>query len=436
MCDIMKLKLTLPRITSIIFNIIFIISKIPYVVWLNILVATFLIIDALRLLYGMKNEFSLLGFQVIIFIVILFGPRFLISLFIKIVHSVMTRLFPPDCSNNSKKYCITVAIFTTIIITLLLLLSLVLVTLAVSRYLNLVISSLCNNYSFTISVIIVFIYIKFIITMILRLLSLKQLIKSIIVSAILILIMIGTTYVIFRSSIYGLHSLEEISDYVNTRTYYSQALPIRGGNDIFMWSLFGVGACGEMAYIAKVILESKGYEAYVAGFPGEDHVFTVVYINGSWWVLDPGYPCCRSVSMVERVKYRIQEMGNVSSVIVYLDAGFIDLTEYYVPYDTFIFNVTYRGHPVAGACITLRHLFDNKFDIEIPGKGMCYYTNSSGIAVIYLGGSGYNGTKIRQSDPYFEVCVNGKSVGIHIQSSASSKTHIINIDLSKPVKDN
>ncbi len=60
-------------------------------------------------------------------------------------------------------------------------------------------------------------------------------------------------------------------------------------------------------------------------------------------------------------------MGNVLSTIVYLgDNEFIDLTRNYVPYNVYVFNVTYNGHLVAGACLTLKYLFDGKPNIEIP----------------------------------------------------------------------
>ena len=118
-----------------------------------------------------------------------------------------------------------------------------------------------------------------------------------------------------------------------------------------------------------------------------------------------------------------------------LSNEFIDLTRYYVPYDVYVFNITYNGNPVAGACITLRHLFDGKPNIEIPGKG-CYYTNVSGIAVVYLGGSGYNKSNLGKWDPYFEVYVNGEPTGIRVRSTATGKMHLISIDLAKLDKDN
>ncbi len=264
----------------------------------------------------------------------------------------------------------------------------------------------------------------------------KLLLRSCATTLIAVIVLTSISYAMFTATTASLNDFAEISQFVESRTYpVSGLFSWRSYNDIYMWSLLGIGACGEKAYVVKTILEEKGYEAYVAGFPGEDHMFAVVYVNGSWWVLDPGYRCCHSISMAERVKYRINEMGNVSSIIVYLDEGFIDLTKYYIPYDIFIFNVTYNGHPVAGACVTLRHLFDNKLDVEIP-KGRCYYTNTSGIVIIYLGGSGYNRTDLGKWDPYFEVYVNGKPTGIRVRSTATGKAHVVNIDLAKLSKDN
>jgi len=170
------------------------------------------------------------------------------------------------------------------------------------------------------------------------------------------LIFLSSSLYLFRISVCNLYSFNDISYYVGSRTY-TDILPyfVRSNYDLYLWILLGGGHCGEMAYVAKTILEEKGYEAYIAGFPGEDHFFAVVFINDSWIVIDPGYPCCYAVSFHERIKHRImKEYGNISSIIVYVieqDAfrltyqykGFIELTQYYLPYDTFVIHVYIKG---------------------------------------------------------------------------------------------
>lgn len=126
-----------------------------------------------------------------------------------------------------------------------------------------------------------------------------------------VFIIIIVSHAMFTYAIEHINSFNEISWFAYSRTYPLNIFPgsssLRSYNDIYMWSLFGVGACYEMAYVSKIILEEKGYEAYIAGFPGEDHVFTVVYAGDSWIVLDPGYPCCRVIPLSGRVKYRMRD---------------------------------------------------------------------------------------------------------------------------------
>ncbi|MCD6300996.1 MAG: transglutaminase domain-containing protein [Staphylothermus sp.] len=386
-----------------------------YMITTVILVLLFTIINASRMLYGYKNNI-ILAIQLALFIIILYG--------LEIFHKMLVL---QDKYSTPKG---TLAI-------MFLLTSVAGIFIAMTWFLDIVgihsiLVILTSSYLLW-KIIPVYFLGKTKIFANLR----KLLIRSCATTLVAIFVLTSTSYTVFTATTASLNDFAEISQFVEFRTYpVSVPFSLRSYNDIYMWSLFGIGACGEKAYIAKTILESKGYEAYVAGFPGEDHMFTVVFVNGSWWALDPGYDCCRSVSMVERVRYRMQEMGNISSIIVYLDDNeFIDLTRYYVPYDVYVFNITYNGNPVAGACITLRHLFDGKPNIEIPGKG-CYYTNVSGIAVVYLGGSGYNKSNLGKWDPYFEVYVNGEPTGIRVRSTATGKMHLISIDLAKLDKDN
>ncbi len=269
---------------------------------------------------------------------------------------------------------------------------------------------------------------------------LKQLIRSVMVMTIVFAILLFSSLNLFRISVNALNNLSDISHYVISRTY-TDHLPnfVRSNYDLYLWVLLGGGHCDEMAFIAKNILEEKGYEVYIAGFPGEDHYFAIVRINDSWIVVDPGYFPRRAIPLDKRVECRIREYGNISSIIAYIIEqdtfklayryeGFIELTQYYLPYDTFVIRITYKGHPIAGAQVVLKHRFHGD-EVEIPGKGLCFYTNGSGYVVIHLSGSMYNKSDANPYDLYFEIYVNGRHTGKYIQSTMSGKTHYIEIDL-------
>ena len=399
----------------IVLQIVSIARKIPYTISLSVLVIIFLVINALRLVYGVKCLFLLFS-QFLIFSMMLFEPRFLITMDM------------PEHFNNIKKFVIWIC--TLLIVALL-------------YFMVSFILSLVNVYSITAFLIITFILWKPLASLVLCKagvsVSKKQLFNLILATIVVTLIMIGGSYAIFRISIMELYSLDGVSEYVFTRTYYSQLSSFRSYYDIYYWILFGVGACDEMALVVKNILEEKGYEVYITGFPGEDHYFAIVYVNGSWIAIDPGYFPHKAIPLDERVRYRVKEYGNVSSIIAYVIEqdtfkltcrceGFVELTQYYLPYDTFVIHVTYRGHPIIGAQVVLKHRFHGSM-MEIPGKGLCFYTNESGYVTIHLGGSMYNKSDANPYDPCFEIYVNGKPTGIYIQSTMSGKTHYIEIDL-------
>jgi hypothetical protein len=61
---------------------------------------------------------------------------------------------------------------------------------------------------------------------------------------------------------------------------------LRANDDFLKFLLNGDGACGETAMATSNFLRKLGFNAYKAGFPGEDHSFTEVQIDGKWEVLD------------------------------------------------------------------------------------------------------------------------------------------------------
>jgi len=140
----------------------------------------------------------------------------------------------------------------------------------------------------------------------------------------------------------------QILRYGTVWSYKGLTVAFRSSN-FWDWIIFGFGACGETAEVGRMILISGGLEAFVACFPAEDHVFTVVNLNGTWYAIDPGY-YTYAILVSKRITERIEEFGNISYIVVYLDTGnFLELTQHYVPYDTIIIKVTYQELPVVGA---------------------------------------------------------------------------------------
>ena len=64
---------------------------------------------------------------------------------------------------------------------------------------------------------------------------------------------------------------------------------LRAQNDFWKFLMVGTGHCGEMSTATISYLGRLGIEARKVGLPGENHEFVEVELNGSWWVVDPGY---------------------------------------------------------------------------------------------------------------------------------------------------
>ena len=168
----------------------------------------------------------------------------------------------------------------------------------------------------------------------------------------------------------------------------------------------------------------------MASFPAEDHFFTAVNLNGTWYAVDTGY-YGHAIPLSKRVIERAEELGNVSYIVIYLDGGsFLELTQRYVPYDTIIIRVTYRGIPVVSACISLKHKFRGG-NFSIPGDKHYFYTDDNGIVVLHLGLPKYKREKVSHYDPYFLIYVNDKCTYHKVTSSGSHKTWHIHIELTE-----
>jgi len=251
------------------------------------------------------------------------------------------------------------------------------------------------------------------------------------------------TLLIASSVVYGIvyHELSQLTDPYEKTNYIASLLThnrwcyidnscllknIGQASDLFTWIVMGYSRCSGIAYIAMVLLNQYGVEAYYAGFPGEDHFFVVANISGKLYVIDPGL-YNRAVTIEERIRDRLKNWGSISYIAVYRGDGVIDLTNKYpeiLPYDTIVIKVLNNSKPVPNACIILKHRFQNYKETEIPGNGYCLYTNSSGEVVIHLGIPHYK-EKAQYYEPFFHIYVDGKDTGITVSSNGTYTTQYI-----------
>jgi hypothetical protein len=193
--------------------------------------------------------------------------------------------------------------------------------------------------------------------------------------------------------------------------------------------LVGVGACGELAMATVTYLKNLGFEARKVVFPGEDHAFVEVKINGEWRVLDPGYYPSENLTRKERAERRLTEFGAISYVIGYVDSSFVELTQYYVPTDTIIIKVTHEGEPFANAEISLRHKFMSR-TLQLPDNGVSFCSDGNGTVTFHLGALNYN-SKANEFEPYFWIYINGRNTGYNVTSTGTGQTQFVEIDLTK-----
>jgi len=219
-----------------------------------------------------------------------------------------------------------------------------------------------------------------------------------------------------------------ISDLIcNTTTFNSS--PLRANDDFWKFLLVGVGACGETAMATTTFLNDLNIEARKASFPGEDHAFVEVKINGNWLILDPGYYLSELLTREERAARRIEDIGAISYVTAYVDSSFVELTQYYVPADTIVIRITYGSEPLANAQIYLSHKFRNR-QLRLPDSISTFYSDGNGTIVLHMGALTYN-NRAEPYEPYYWIYVNGKNTGYNVTSTGTGKTHFIEIDLAE-----
>lgn len=219
-----------------------------------------------------------------------------------------------------------------------------------------------------------------------------------------------------------------ISDFVRaTNLNFPLLDPFRANKDFWKYLIVGVGACGEMEMATSTFLNKLGFQTREVRFPGENHAFTEVEINGTWMVLDPGYFQSRILTREERAAERIKEFGAISYVITYVDGSFVELTNYYVPTDTIKITVTSNGEPLANAHVYLTHKFMSSI-WRLPDESQTFILDSNGTIILRMGKLSYN-DKAKEYDDCYWINVNGIDTGYNITSTGTDKEQLVRIDL-------
>jgi len=236
-----------------------------------------------------------------------------------------------------------------------------------------------------------------------------------------------------RSSRSDTDRVEFVSDYVyNVTTSFwglkglekTYVILHRVSSDFLKFLLVGAGSCGEMAHATKAIFDNLDLESRIVSFPGEDHMFVEVRLNGTWFVVDPGYRLSL-MTRQERGSTRLQEIGGLSYVVTRTGQGLIELTQYYVTTDRIVIRVTENDEPVANAGIVLKHTFMGN-RMLLPEL----YTDVNGTIEMNMGPTTYNHSKIEPAEPYYWIYVNGQKTEFKVNSMGIGRFVSIEIDLA------
>lgn len=191
----------------------------------------------------------------------------------------------------------------------------------------------------------------------------------------------------------------------------------------------GVGACGEMAMSTSTFLNALGLDSHIVVFPGEDHAFAEVYMNNTWFVLDPGYNKGQIITREQRANNRITEMGALSYVIAYENSSFLELTQYYVATDTIVIRVLNESLPVSHSSVFLEHTFMGASK-RLPDLNQFFYSDSNGTVSLQLGKLNFN-SNAGETDSFYRIYVNGILTKYIATSTGSNSSQLIEIDLAE-----
>jgi hypothetical protein len=204
-------------------------------------------------------------------------------------------------------------------------------------------------------------------------------------------------------------------------------LYLRLSDNLQTYLISGVGACGEMATSTSNLINQTGITSRTVGFPGEDHAFLEVYLNDTWFVLDPGYYQGEVLTRTERAERRLTEMGAISYVVGSGDTSFTELTSYYIPTDNITLQILDDGNPVNNAQVSLEHTFMGQA-WRLPTASQFFCTDKNGTVLIHLGNLSYN-SNAGKVDNFFKIYVNGIDTGKTV-SSTGNQAQFIDIDIA------
>jgi hypothetical protein len=228
-------------------------------------------------------------------------------------------------------------------------------------------------------------------------------------------------------------TVEFVAGYIRDTTTFSSDNNLRANNDLWKFLLVGVGQCGEVAMATTAYLNTFNIQTRKASFPGEDHVFVEAKLNGTWWVVDPGYYGSKLLSRSERAADRVRETGTISYVAAYEEHSFTELTPYYVGTDTVIIRITDDGEALTDVSVLLVHTlrYDSSvYDVQLPGQGYAFHTDTDGRVTIHLGKLAYT-APFEKTDLYYWIYVNGQNTRHNVTSTGSGQTQLVEIDLSR-----
>jgi len=201
----------------------------------------------------------------------------------------------------------------------------------------------------------------------------------------------------------------------------------RANADYWKFLLSGAGMCKEMAVAGTNLMLATGLDARRVVFPGEDHTFIEVKINGNWFVADPGYYGGELITRVERAVRRIQEVGSVSYVVACIGDSFVELTQQYVSTDTIIIRVTRNGEPLSDAQVVLKHRFGSLIT-QLPCDGCQFHTDVNGTVTLHMGKVHYI-NKFKGSEEYYWIYINGQDTGCNVTSTGTGQIHLVEFSL-------
>jgi hypothetical protein len=236
-----------------------------------------------------------------------------------------------------------------------------------------------------------------------------------------IVTLFGMNYVVGETQ-----SLINVQDKVSYIDYRVNALTtytwhFRANLDNWKFLLSGAGQCGEMALLSNIIMQSSAVTSRIVGIPGE-HAFVEVKVNDDWMVAD-GSTLINRTAFGER---RINDVGSLSYALSESADSFIELTQYYVPTDTVIINVTRNGEPVADASIVL--VRSGTLSAILPSTDRTFHTDVNGETLLHLGKANFV-REYQGTDTFYIIYVDGAPTKYNVTSTGTGLTKTVNVAL-------